>query len=218
MGVYFGTTLSKTGPKYRHYRANFGPQPIFILEDQFSDCNEFQGWYEDLSIEFMERRKILPFLYLPTPPPKLVRRQTDDVYLVLASYLQDKPDYCSYISRPEDQLIEMPKSYMDLYISQNALYDVVILKAQNGDMFYHSASKNARVLYVVTENGVKVFTSKTLDGLHRCVLSDEAVPRDKRVEFYLKRIDDYRCWSLVDPISADDISGQSWSAHKSSAQ
>lgn len=205
MGVYFGVSLRKTGPKFRHYRASLGMQPIFILENAFPECEEFWGWRDDLSIEFVSDRKTHTFAdYLPTPPPKLVRRKTDDIYLVLAEYERGGHS-SSFITRPKKWWPEVVRSYRDICLGQDTVYRVVIIKAKKDDMCSltesfvirpYAESLHITTLYMVSENGVKLFTAETHEDLYELVLNDETISLSKTEDYYLTHTSVWD-WGLI---------------------
>ena len=205
MGVYFGISLQKTGPKFRHYRASLGMQPIFILEDKFPECSEFWGWHDDLSIEFVPDRKTHTFAdYLPTPPPKLVRRKTDDIYLVLAQYKRGEHG-SSFITRPKKWWPEVIRSYRDIRLGQDTVYKVVILKAKKGQVYClnesfvirpYAESLHITTLYMVSENGVKLFTAETDEDLYELVLDDETISLSETEDYYLTHTSVWD-WGLI---------------------
>ena len=204
MGVYFGITLQKTGPKFRHYRASLGAQPIFILEDKFSGYEKFWGWHDDLSIEFVSDRKTHTFAdYLPTPPPKLVHRKTDDIYLVLAQYERGEHD-CSFITRPKKWWPEVVRSYNDVRLG-DTVYRVVVLKAKKGQMYSlkesfvirpYAESLHVTTLYMVSEEGVKLFTAQTDEDLYELVLGDETISLSETENYYLTHTSVWD-WGLI---------------------
>lgn len=222
MGVYFGITLQKTGPKFWRYRASLGTQPIFILEDKFSGYEKFWGWHDDLSIEFVSDRKTHTFAdYLPTPPPKLVHRKTDDIYLVLAEYKRGEYDR-SFITRPKKWWPEVVRSYNDVRLG-DTVYKVVVLKAKKGQMYSleesfvirpyagpfvirpyaesfairpYAESLYITTLYMVSENGVKLFTAETDEDLRELVLGDETISLSETENYYLTHTGLYD-WGLI---------------------
>ena len=177
-----------------HYRASLGTRPIFILGDKFPECSEFWGWHDDLSIEYVPDRKTHTFAdYLPTPLPKLVHRKTDDIYLVLAEYKRGE-NSSSYIIRPKKWWPEVVRSYNDVRLGQDAVYRVVIVKAKKDDMCSlhesfvirpYAESLYIITLYMVSENGVKLFTAETDEDLYELVLGDETISLSKTENYYL---------------------------------
>lgn len=223
MGVYFGIPLQKTGPKFWRYRASLGMQPIFILENAFPECEEFWGWHDDLSIEFVSDRKTHTFAdYLPTPPPKLVHRKTDDIYLVLAQYKRGEHDR-SFVTRPQDRWPEVIRSYNDVRFGQDTIYKVMVIKAKKDDMYRleesfvirpyagsfvirpyaesfairpYAESLHITTLYMVSEEGVKMFTAETDEDLYGLVLGDETISLSETENYFLTHTGLYD-WGLI---------------------
>ncbi len=205
MGVYFGIMLQKTGPKFMHYRASLGTRPIFILGDKFPECSEFWGWHDDLSIEYVSDRKTHTFAdYLPTPLPKLVHRRTDDVYLVLAQYKRGEHDG-GFVTRPQDRWPEVIRSYNDVRFGQDTIYKVMVIKAKKDDMYRleesfvirpYAESLHITTLYMVSKNGVKLFTAETDEDLYELVLGDETISLSETENYFLTHTGLYD-WGLI---------------------
>ena len=189
MPVYFGVPLAKTEPIHEHYRVCFGEQRVFILEGQFPGCDEFLGWYGDLTFNFMGEHFVSPSIFLPNLPPRLERRQTDDIYLVLARCWQGGSP--SVIIKPEDQRSEVCSFYKQIRRARQDIlfYDIIVLKAQKDDMFCY-VEPDTVTLYYVSENGVELFSSNSFDGLRERVLGEKVVPSIERLEYYLN----FDCW------------------------
>ena len=114
------------------------------------------------------------------PFPKLTHSQTDCIYLVLARCLRDglAP---SMITKPKDQQSEMIRSYERIRLHEDVFWDVLVFEAQKDDMFCY-IEPNDLTLYLVSENDVKSFTSKTYDNLRERVLSDRTMQLSEKVK------------------------------------
>ena len=207
MGVYFGISLQKT----EYDTVKLGERDIFALDGQFSECSEFGGWHSDLSIDYIPKKYWPIFIptqsadrgwhvneygsiefddsqlidwsieYPPDIPlAKLTHSQTDCIYLVLARCLRDglAP---SMITKPKDQQSKIIRSYERIRLDENVSWDVLVFEAQKDDMFCY-IGPNDLTLYLVSENDVKSFTSKTYDDLRECVLSDRTMQLSEKVK------------------------------------
>ncbi|MBQ9684879.1 hypothetical protein IJV57_05425 [Candidatus Saccharibacteria bacterium] len=186
MGIYFGISLLKTETNYGYNTAKLGERDIFALDGQFPECSEFWGWHGDLSIDYSSG----------IPLPKLTHSQTDYTYLVLVRCLRDglAP---SMITKPKDQHSEIIRYYERIHLFKNVFWDVLVFEAKKDDMFCYIGLNNL-TLYMVSENGVKSFTSKTYDDLRECVLSDRTMSLSEKVKNSLNSFGP-RYWCPVYP-------------------